>query len=247
MQAGRITPRCVVLSDMAGACSRAPCPETIWRKARWTFRAVFAACSLPPLTTPPPCTHPIASTILIHLVAGPLDRKEADRRREAGALPFFCVDRCSSGRVASGAFTMLKLSHPRTTTHTQKQNQAELKRQEKYPNLATPHRLKGLDVSGVMHCGRGGLMRWMACGACCLLEPNLGQHCTAPERVAACAVRCSHACTMRCTNRQYPAPGPRRFEQGIRIAFVAGGPTAVHAMIGDVNGNVYTWGRNEVR
>lgn len=35
--------------------------------------------------------------------------------------------------------------------------------------------------------------------------------------------------------------------QGIRIAFVAGGPTAAHCIAGDVNGACYTWGRNEAR
>ncbi|KIZ03267.1 putative Protein RCC2 like protein, partial [Monoraphidium neglectum] len=60
---------------------------------------------------------------------------------------------------------------------TDAEKQAELQRAEKYPNLATPHRLKGLD--------------------------------------------------------------------NIRVAFVAGGSTAVHALIGDVNGACYTWGRNE--
>jgi hypothetical protein len=30
------------------------------------------------------------------------------------------------------------------------------------------------------------------------------------------------------------------------VAFIAGGPTAAHCIIGDVAGALYTWGRNEV-
>ena len=33
--------------------------------------------------------------------------------------------------------------------------------------------------------------------------------------------------------------------QGIKIAFVSSGPAAVHCLAGDVDGNLYSWGRNE--
>lgn len=35
--------------------------------------------------------------------------------------------------------------------------------------------------------------------------------------------------------------------QGIRIATVAAGPCAVHCMAIDMDGRLYSWGRNEVR
>jgi hypothetical protein len=35
--------------------------------------------------------------------------------------------------------------------------------------------------------------------------------------------------------------------QGIKIAFISGGTSAVHCLAGDVDGRLYTWGRNEVR
>ncbi len=35
--------------------------------------------------------------------------------------------------------------------------------------------------------------------------------------------------------------------QDVRIMFVAAGPAAVHCLAGDANGNLYAWGRNEVR
>jgi alpha-tubulin suppressor-like RCC1 family protein len=34
--------------------------------------------------------------------------------------------------------------------------------------------------------------------------------------------------------------------QGVRIMFVAGGSAAVHCLAGDADGNLYSWGRNEV-
>lgn len=34
--------------------------------------------------------------------------------------------------------------------------------------------------------------------------------------------------------------------QGIKIRFVAAGPAAAHCLAGDMEGKLYTWGRNEV-
>ena len=34
--------------------------------------------------------------------------------------------------------------------------------------------------------------------------------------------------------------------QGIKIAFIAAGSAAVHCIAGDMDGRLYTWGRNEV-
>mmetsp|Transcript_4294 Transcript_4294/g.9316 ORF Transcript_4294/g.9316 Transcript_4294/m.9316 type:complete len:473 (+) Transcript_4294:148-1566(+) len=49
-------------------------------------------------------------------------------------------------------------------------------------------------------------------------------------------------------NDQYPnLPEPYKLKnlEGIRIAFVAAGSTAVHCLAGDTEGRLYTWGRNE--
>ena len=35
--------------------------------------------------------------------------------------------------------------------------------------------------------------------------------------------------------------------QGVRVRFIAAGPAACHSIIGDMEGKVYSWGRNEVR
>ena len=35
--------------------------------------------------------------------------------------------------------------------------------------------------------------------------------------------------------------------QDIKIRFVAAGPSSCHCILGDMEGQLYTWGRNEVR
>ncbi|MEW5307892.1 MAG: hypothetical protein WDW38_007738 [Sanguina aurantia] len=47
---------------------------------------------------------------------------------------------------------------------------------------------------------------------------------------------------------KYPnLPDPHRIKSliGIKIMFIAGGPSAVHAMAGDSEGRLFTWGRND--
>jgi hypothetical protein len=83
---------------------------------------------------------------------------------------------------------------------TVRASQAELERQEKYPNLLNPTRLKSLMV-----CSRNTTLSGRVCRAA-LPTPLL---------------------------------------QGIKVAFIAAGSAAVHCIIGDMNGNCFTWGRNE--
>lgn len=98
--------------------------------------------------------------------------------------------------------------------------------EEMYPNLLQPHRIKQLMVSG-----RGGGESRKQVGE--RLLPAFKK--SATPRQGAHGGLTFRACPL----------GARA--QGIKIMFVAAGPAAVHCMVGDAAGRLYTWGRNEVR
>jgi hypothetical protein len=91
--------------------------------------------------------------------------------------------------------------------------QAELQRQQKYPNLATPHRLKGLDVgrrAGARRCAALGCAAGLRCraalpGCAALREPAGGR---APAAGAATALAFPFAPAQRLTTPPHPHPAP---------------------------------------
>lgn len=96
--------------------------------------------------------------------------------------------------------------------------QVDTDREAAYPNLYLPTKLKTLAV-------RGALLDDSSRGTC---SPTVG---------VGLRIRPTHSHRPTCNVVH---------AQGKRIMFVAGGAAAVHCMAGDSEGNLYTWGRNEV-
>ena len=101
--------------------------------------------------------------------------------------------------------------------------QEEAEREQLYPNLLDPHRIKNLVVRPQPSLQRMGRDDITCPSSCSLCQQHPMQSCIHDHAV--------HA-----------SP-----PQGVKIAFIASGPSAVHCLAGDTEGRLYTWGRNEVR